>query len=309
MKQSLYTFFRYLYSLLVMGRPLFLLGTTPLYILGVAAAWNDMESLRVSELVIGLILVWLVQLMTHYNNEFCDLETDRATGISTYISGGSRVLLRGLIPPVTAHVAAIVSLLLAAILTLMIILFFNIGTLFLALVIPCFFVGWFYSAQPIKLVSRGMGEISIVIVTCFLLPLTAYYLQTSTMTMGMIAPGIPIGLFTFALILTTELPDIDADALTGKMTLSARLGFEKTMTFQFISFCSGYICFIITTIYMLESWAWAAILLSTPMAAAVIIMARSQNISQIATIEKLGIGTSLMVGYTSLLFCITLFLG
>ena len=84
----MYAFLRYLYALLAMGRPLFLVGTTPLYILGVAAAWNETESLHIPELVLGFVLVWLVQLMTHYNNVYCDLETDRATGVSTCVSGG-----------------------------------------------------------------------------------------------------------------------------------------------------------------------------------------------------------------------------
>ena len=74
-----YPFLRYVRALFAMGRPLFLAGSLPIYMLGVTAAQHFASSSRVPLLIAGLVLVWLVQMMTHYVNEYIDLEPDIAT--------------------------------------------------------------------------------------------------------------------------------------------------------------------------------------------------------------------------------------
>ncbi len=104
---------RYTHAFWAMGRPMFLCGTVPLYLLGAAAAYRDSYTIRASLLVAGLVFMWLVQLTTHYSNEYRDFRTDLATAVPTRMSGGSRVLIRGMVKPAAARWASLVSLFLA----------------------------------------------------------------------------------------------------------------------------------------------------------------------------------------------------
>ena len=47
----------------------------------------------------GQLVVTATQLMTHYANDYFDLEADRANRTPTRWSGGSRVLPDGVLPP------------------------------------------------------------------------------------------------------------------------------------------------------------------------------------------------------------------
>src|SRR5262249_61400442 len=47
----------------------------------------------------GQVVVTAAQLMTHYANDFFDLEADRANRTPTAWSGGSRMLPTGALPP------------------------------------------------------------------------------------------------------------------------------------------------------------------------------------------------------------------
>ncbi|MEK7281443.1 MAG: prenyltransferase, partial [Chloroflexota bacterium] len=148
----------YLYALWAMGRPLFLLGALPLYMLGVSLAWNQGYRIRLSTLLSGLALTWLIQLATHYNNEYRDLPTDRAIETPTRVSGGSRVLVRGLVPAKAARFAGIITFALAVFIVLLLVFVLGAGYLTLLFAIVALIIGWGYSEPPLKLDSRGFGE-------------------------------------------------------------------------------------------------------------------------------------------------------
>ena len=183
---------QYTYGFGAMGRPLFLLGTMPLYLLGVAMAHHDNYSAQPWLLTAGLVVMWLVQLTTHYNNEYRDLETDLATPVPTRISGGSRVLVRSLVKPAAARLASAVTFFLALSLAILSVLALGAGYAVLGLVAIGLLLGWYYSAPPLKLASRSIGEFAIVIAGCLLVPSLGYYLQASTLSPGLLLTTLPL---------------------------------------------------------------------------------------------------------------------
>jgi len=78
-----------------LGRPQFLVGGFVLYGLGAALAAAGGAPLDRWRYACGQIVVTLTQLMTHYANDYFDLEADRANLTPTRWSGGSRVLPGG----------------------------------------------------------------------------------------------------------------------------------------------------------------------------------------------------------------------
>ncbi len=51
------------YGLWALSRPAFLVGTVPLYSLGVSAAWHDLGSVYVWPVALGELALWLIQLL------------------------------------------------------------------------------------------------------------------------------------------------------------------------------------------------------------------------------------------------------
>lgn len=295
---------RYLFSLWIMGRPLFLMGIIPLYALGVLAAWHDNKVIFLSLAAAGMGLVWLIQLMTNYNNEYGDIETDQATEIVTRISGGSRALVRGLVPRPTARLAAISCLLLAVILALLMITVMGAGVWLLVFVVIASFLGWFYSAGPLNLESRGLGEAVNVVISCFLVPFTGYYLQSATASSWLPVFCIPLGLLTVSLILATEIPDARADETTGKNTLVVRLGPNKVKWLLVSSLLAGWIIFSVLIIYRLSLWGLISVVVSIPLLAFSRLRMMSPTWQHPLHIEKTGLAISLLVGYSAI--CLTL---
>ena len=81
-----------------LARPLFLVGGFVFYGLGVAIARYEGAALDVTALLWGQLAVTAAQLMTHFANDTFDLAADRANATPTRWSGGSRVLVEGLLP-------------------------------------------------------------------------------------------------------------------------------------------------------------------------------------------------------------------
>ena len=291
-----------------MSRPLFIAGTVPLYILGIAAARQDIKMIQIPLAVAGLFLVWLIQLMTHYNNEYCDLETDLATENPTRISGGSRVLVNKLVPRSVARVASITSLVIAVILTINMVFLMGAGFFLPGFVGIAVFLGWFYSARPLKLESTGWGEVTIVVVSCFLLPLAGYYLQTFTIRPSLLIACAPPGLLTLALILATEIPDYKADKVTWKVTLVVRLGVARALWLLVANLTLGWLIFMAFIIFLWPFWGCISALVSVAMIVPIAVKLRSGNRQRPFGIEKAGIFISLLLGYAVICFIINFLL-
>lgn len=299
---------RYIYGFWSMGRPPFLLGIIPIYLLGTVQSLHDGYEIRILFLITGLLLVWLVQLMTHYINEYCDLATDLATETPTRISGGSRILVDGMVPKDMARIAGIVSLLLAIFLAIAMILLLGAGKWSLAFAGAGILLGWLYSASPLKLDSRGFGEVNIVLVSSFLVPGLSYYLQTSAINPQLLAISAPVGLITFALTLATELPDLEADRATGKRTLVVLLGRKRAVWLNIISLVLGWIILAIALVILWPFWGLILLAGSLPPLALCFTSARKSEQGNIGSMERMGLieGGILFYAAVSLLAAINL---
>ncbi|HEX3694114.1 MAG TPA: prenyltransferase [Polyangia bacterium] len=206
-----------------LGRPLFLGGGFVMYALGAALASSVGAPIDWQQYAWGQLAVTATQLMTHYANDYFDQEADRANTTPTRWSGGSRVLIAGALPP---SVALVTALLLAAI---------ALGTVAhfaLAMVSPVVAMGlavmiglsWGYSAPPLRLHSRGLGELTTATVVTLLVPGLGFVLQTDAPRLLLPLAVAPLCIFQFAMLLAIEFPDAAGDRVTGKRTLVVRWG-------------------------------------------------------------------------------------
>jgi 1,4-dihydroxy-2-naphthoate octaprenyltransferase len=207
-----------------LGRFHFLVGGLLLHALGVAMALYDGAPLDVWVLLWGQIVISATQLMTHYANEYFDLEADRANLTPTRWSGGSRVLPNGRLSPSVARNTAFVLAGIAVSATLVLALVVRPGMVTLALLLISLILAWGYSAPPLHLHSRGLGELTTAILVPGLTPLVGYYLQRGSFSLLPFLAVAPLCALQFAMLLAIEFPDEAGDSAAGKRTLVVRLG-------------------------------------------------------------------------------------
>jgi 1,4-dihydroxy-2-naphthoate octaprenyltransferase len=89
-------------------------------------------------------------------------------------------------------------------------------------------LGVLYSLGPVRLSSIGLGETAVA--TAFgILPVTgAAWLQGAAINADLLLYAVPISAWVAAILLINEVPDIEADGVSGKRTLPVRLGLGGT---------------------------------------------------------------------------------
>ncbi len=207
-----------------LGRPHFLAGGVLLNLLGVAIAIYSGNPFNLAALIWGQLAITTTQLMTHYCNDYFDLEADCLNQTPTNWSGGSRVLPEGQINPKVALKVAVGLAVIAFIANVIVSLFIRPGLVTFGMLLGVQALAWFYSAPPLRLHSRGMGELTTTIIVTLMTPLIAYYLQVGRLAWLPILAVIPLCCYQFAMLLSIEFPDAEGDRRAGKGTLVVRLG-------------------------------------------------------------------------------------
>jgi 1,4-dihydroxy-2-naphthoate polyprenyltransferase len=200
----------------------FLTATVVPILLGVAAAALDG---RWSLFLAGLTLVAgsFVHLGLNIANDVFDTTSgaDAANTTPTQFSGGSRVVHYGLVRLRTLALLS-ASFYLAGI---------GLG-LFLAVRTdfwPLFWLGAagvvisvFYTAPPLRLVHRGLGEIAVALGFGPFMLLGAFFVQAQRFTFEAVYLSIPVAILIALVLYVNEIPDRGGDAAAGKATLPVR---------------------------------------------------------------------------------------
>jgi 1,4-dihydroxy-2-naphthoate octaprenyltransferase len=213
-------------AFLKLGRPKFLIGGVLLYALGASLAQVTGVRCNWDRYAWGQVIITTTQLMTHYANDFFDLAADRANVTPTRWSGGSRVLQSGTLSPKVALSAALVLGACALSASIFTSLRARNAPLTLPLTLLMIALSWAYSAPPLRLLSRGFGELTTALVVTLLTPLLGFYLQSSALRLLPVLASLPLCGLQFAMLLTIELPDAAGDGAIGKRTLVVRHGAE-----------------------------------------------------------------------------------
>lgn len=213
-----------LIAFIKLGRPLFLGGGFLLFAIGAVIAAVTGHPIDGQRYALGQGAVTAFQLMTHYGNEYFDFEADRTNLTPTKWSGGSRVLADGRLPRYVALGAAIVLAAVGVVITA--VLSHHAGALAAPTLTLVLVLAWGYSAPPLRLCARGLGELDTAIVVTVLVPWLGFYLQAPDLHGGRLLTLtiIPLALLQTAMLVGIEFPDAASDAATGKRTLVVRIG-------------------------------------------------------------------------------------
>ena len=89
-------------------------------------------------------------------------------------------------------------------------------------------LGIAYSLPPLKLASRGIGELTIALGFGVLPVMGAAWLQSGVFDLDALLVSVPTAMWVTAILLINEVPDLRADELAGKRTLPVRFGIGGT---------------------------------------------------------------------------------
>lgn len=247
-----------------LSRPLFLAGVAILYALGVGVARYLGVNIDWGVYILGQAWVTVLQLSTHYLNEYFNAPADLQNPNRTYLTGGSGALGEGKLPRSVALMAALTCL--AFLASLSVVLIDRVAPpLEIYLIMALAFLGaFFYSTPPFKLEASGYGELTVSVLAAFLVPAFASILQAGELSRLVAMSAFPLFSLHMAMLLALELPDYSNDLKYEKRTLMVRLGWQTGIGLHNILILSSFLLLLLAGAFGYPRFATLAGLLSLP---------------------------------------------
>jgi 1,4-dihydroxy-2-naphthoate octaprenyltransferase len=174
--------------------------------------------------IVTLIAASCVHLGLNVANDVFDTMSgaDQANVTPTQFSGGSRVILYGLLSlrqmvliMVGFYAVAIgLGLYLAAVTTFWPVFWLGVAGVFVSI---------FYTAPPFRFVHRGFGEVMVALGFGPIMTMGAYEVQAKTWSWEAFYVSLPVAILIALVLYVNEVPDRPGDAAAGKGTLPVRL--------------------------------------------------------------------------------------
>ncbi len=226
-------------------RPPFLTASIIPVLLGTVVALNVADSF--DALYFGLTMAGMLFLHSGTNvlNDYYDFidGVDKPSVEPTPFSGGSGLLANGTLQPKSVFHYSLSLLILGTLIGLYIT--YQKGWVILLFGIMGLISGVFYSASPIKLANRGVGELFVGLNFGPLVVIGTYYVQTRSFAIEPVIASLPIGFLIAAVLYINEFPDYSADKEAGKANILVRLGKERGVIVYYFLMASTYLSIIL----------------------------------------------------------------
>ncbi|KNC50764.1 1,4-dihydroxy-2-naphthoate octaprenyltransferase [Thecamonas trahens ATCC 50062] len=159
-------------------------------------------------------------------------------------------------------------------------------------------IAWGYTAPPLNLAARGLGEAAVAASFGLLIPVGTYYAQTSGWSTSPLVIGTPYALLVSNLLVINMFPDAKADAAVGKRTSVVRLGPARA-SYLYVGSTSAALCWLWATMPE-EMGATGQMLAGLPLAlslrAGLDVVAFADEPSKLARAIPLTIAAALLHG-------------
>lgn len=204
-------------------RPQFLSITLLAFLIGYRTPTS--EPIQIGYASFALLLALLAHSAANIINDYYDdmngSDRTNTTRISPF-TGGSRFIQDNLLTPHEAKIIGI-TLFILVIIGGLILSYLSTFKL-IGVGIVGIILGWSYSANPIKLMSRGIwGELAIT--SCWaLIVVGSSLIRHETLSVNAVLLGLSYGLIISNILLVNQLPDVPADTLASKKTLAVEVG-------------------------------------------------------------------------------------
>jgi len=206
-------------------RPNFLIASAAPVLVGSAAGYAAVGVFQPDLFILALLAILALHAGANITNDYFDhlSGNDWLNKNPTPFSGGRRYIQQGILSAKATLLAALVCLAAGSAIGVVIVLLTQ-SVFILGLGLIGLLGGFFYTADPIQLGYRCIGELVIAMLFGLLPVYGSYYLQTGTIDTTPILPAVIVSILIFLVILVNEFPDVSADAAVNKRTLIVRLG-------------------------------------------------------------------------------------
>jgi 1,4-dihydroxy-2-naphthoate octaprenyltransferase len=247
----------YLREIIKLTRMPIVLAVIPTFLVGTLFAILRGASFLLSNFLWGFSILFIIEIAASFANDYFDYESDKYNQQFGF-SGGSGVLLRYPELRPFAKWASISLIIIAIILTSLLTWFASFPLWTIGYILVAVFFCWFYTAPPLKLVYRGLGELPHFL-AAVMFPGWGYLLMTKTIDLSLLIFAVPFGILGLTVILNFEIPDREADIHGGKKNFIVR--FDRTRSFllinclYFLAFCL-FVVFTLTNLLSLSINLW-----------------------------------------------------
>lgn len=135
--------------------------------------------------------------------------------------------------------------------------------------------GYFYTARPIHLKYRALGEPLIFLLFGVLMVWGGWYVQTGTLAWEPLIVSLPVAFLVTAILHANNLRDSRTDQEVGFKTISIGVGHRTSSGFYYVLVALAYLCLAVMVLMSLVEWFVFIALLSLPAAIKVIRLVRS----------------------------------
>ncbi|MHC4153615.1 MAG: 1,4-dihydroxy-2-naphthoate octaprenyltransferase [Planctomycetota bacterium] len=231
-----------LITVLLASRPKFLTASAAPVLVGSALGYAAAGTFSPILFILALLAIMALHAGANMANDYFDhlSGNDWANQNPTPFSGGSRYIQQGILSPKSVLLASLLALTVASLLGLFIVLITE-SLLILALGIAGLLGAFFYTAPPVRLGYRGIGEVVITFLFGLLPVYGSYYLQTRMLDELPLLPACIVGILVFLVILVNEFADVKADAAVSKKTLIVCCGVTSGIWIYRIALGASYI--------------------------------------------------------------------
>lgn len=195
---------------------------------------------------VGLVylVVFLGDLSTHYSNDYFDVEVDQHIGQRKFFSG-SRILVSNPRLRSLAWSISVALLFLSDVVAALLVVFMGFPVELLVIAVGANFLGWFYSAPPVRLISRGLGEAVVAVVAGFAIPAVGYLAVRGQFDFLFACFVVPFVLYGLVLSLSLGAPDREIDLKGGKQNFVVRKGERRLFVVVLVATCLASVAFFV----------------------------------------------------------------
>jgi 1,4-dihydroxy-2-naphthoate octaprenyltransferase len=268
-------------TLFLASRPKFLVASAAPVVVGASLGYAAAGTFRPILFVLSLMAIMALHAGANLANDYFDhiSGNDWANKNPTPFSGGSRYIQRGILSPKLILLAALVCCTIGSIFGLLVVMLTQ-SLFILSLGLIGLLGGFFYTAPPVRLGYRSVGEPVIALLFGVLPVYGSYYLHARAIDFLPVLPGCIVGGLIFLVILVNEFPDVAADASANKQTLVVRLGVPTSIwIYRAVLVASYVIAAAAIFVWRPGFFAGAFYLLTLPLAALAIKSANSEDLT------------------------------
>ncbi len=224
---------------------------SPVFVGTAIAAYEG--TFHVLTFLLTLFSCLFLQIGTNYFNEYFDYRygLDHSESL-----GAMTVIFRNEMTANQVLGGGIVSFTIAALLGLMLV--FLVGPVILLFGLAAMAIAYFYSAEPFKFASRGLGDVMVYIAMGFLMTWGSYYVQIPHWSWSAFAASVPVGFIVVAILNMNNTRDYQDDVAVNKRTLPVRFGQKFGQRFHAFLLIGSYVAvtlFAVTRVLPLFSLA------------------------------------------------------